>query len=53
MPETTNDDVVTCDGCGGDVKESNKIECPECGVWKCEDCIAGRHVACFACEEGD
>ena len=42
---------VKCDKCGHVAKEP-LLECPECGVHCCENCIAGKGVACFPCEEG-
>ncbi len=39
-----------CDQCG-ELTQVRLIECPKCLKRCCEDCIAGRNVACFVCEE--
>jgi len=42
---------TTCDRCRKPVIASELIQCPECNDECCSDCIAGRYVACFQCEE--
>jgi hypothetical protein len=42
---------MTCEQC---FKETDDvIRCPNCGQRCCDDCIAGRGVQCFQCENGD
>lgn len=43
---------LKCEQCNRKLKadEPPLIECPACGVDCCEDCIAGKRVDCFQCE---
>lgn len=47
--ETDSDDRFKCEGCGELAHETE--ECPTCESRLCLNCIAGKGVPCFQCEE--
>jgi len=48
--ETDSDDRFKCEGCGEQAEDTE--ECPDCERRLCtNNCIAGKAVSCFQCEE--
>jgi len=45
-----SEQVEACEQCGKEQDEP-LIVCPQCDLPRCDDCIAGRGVVCFSCEE--
>lgn len=52
-PSKVEPKTTKCPHCEREAPTADFLECPECGDFVCDSCIAGKNVRCFTCEEND